>query len=212
VPCDIPFETVYVRLAAPRELAVESPARWLDYLDRVYSYQLFNGYVKDKGTVVSYSVAKRHHAGIADLEVARHSHPFNWLRAEENVVPGLVPVCCTIASCRSSPSLSTSSFPSGPLITCLLWSKKRIILSPALCHSLICFTKCFWNRTSRLVRSFFFVMNYCRCCWYVIPKFALVFLHGLYAVITCMLWPFVPLNNTQLHHLNPSLLHPVFLM
>ncbi len=138
--------------------------------------------------------------------------PSIGFKPRKNVVPGLVPVCCTNASCRSSPSLSASSFPSGPLITCLLWSMKRKIISPALRHSLICFTKCFWNRTSGLVRSFFFVMKFRRCCWYVVAEFTLVFLHGLYALITCVLWPFVPLNNIQLHRPNPLLSRPVFLM
>ena len=138
--------------------------------------------------------------------------PLIGLELRKNVAPGLAPVCCTIASCRSNPSLSASSLPSGPLITCSLWSMKRIILSPALCHSLIRFTKCFQNRMSGQVRSFFFMMKYCRCCWYVVPKFALLFLHWLYAVITHVLWPFVPLSSIQLHHPKPLLSCPVFLM
>ncbi len=138
--------------------------------------------------------------------------PLIGLELRKNVAPGLAPVCCTIASRRSNPSLSASSLPSGPLITCLICSMKRIVLSPALCHSLILITKCSQNRMSGQVRSLFFVMKYCRCCWYVVPKFVLLFLHGLYAVITRVLWPFVPLSSIQLHRPKPSLSRPVFLM
>ncbi len=128
----------------------------------------------------------------------------------KNVTPGLVPMWCTIASCKSGPSLSASSFLSVPLITCLLWSTKRMILSPAARHSLICFTKCLQNRMRGQVRSFFFVMKYHCCCWYVVPKFTFLFLQGLYAVITRVLCPFLPLNSIQLHLPKPLLSHPVF--
>ena len=39
---------------------------------------------------------------------------------QNNFTPGLVPVCCTIASHKSSPFLSPRSFPIGPLMTCSL--------------------------------------------------------------------------------------------
>ena len=138
-----------------------------------------------------------------------HNPPIG-LEPWKNVAPGLVPVWCTIASRKSSPFLSASSFPSGQLITCLLWSMKRMILSPAPRHSLICFTKCLQNRTRGQVWSFFFVMKYCCCYWYVVPKFTFLFLQGLYDVITCVLCPFVQLNSIQLHLPKPLLSCPVF--
>ena len=83
---------------------------------------------------------------------------------QKNDAPELVPVCWTIASCRSNPSLSASSLPRAPLITCLLWSIKRIILSPAAHNCLICFTRCLQNKLRGQVRSFFLVMKYLHCC------------------------------------------------
>ncbi len=101
----------------------------------------------------------------------------------KNVAPGLAPMCCTIASLKSSPFLSPSSFLSGLLMMCLLWSIKRIIWSPDSHHFLICLVKSCQNRTRGQVRSFFFVIKYLRCCWYVVPELTIVFLHGLYAMI-----------------------------
>ncbi len=136
--------------------------------------------------------------------------PSIGLETWKNVAPGLVPVCWTIASCRSNHSLSTRALTRAPLITCLLWSMKRIILSPSACHCLICFTRCLQNKLKGQVRSFFFMMKYLHCCWYVIPKFTLLSLHGLYTVIMHVLRPFIPPRRIQLHLPRPSLSCPVF--
>jgi hypothetical protein len=141
------------------------------------------------------------------LEIHRPSIGFEPLK---NVAPGLVPVWCTIASHRFGPYFSARALPSGLLMTCSLWSMKRIILSPPARYSVICFNRCFLNRTMGKVRSFFLMMKYRRCCWYVVPEFTFLFLHGLYAIITCVLCPFAPLNNIQHQCPSPLLSLPVF--
>ncbi len=143
------------------------------------------------------------------LDVHRPSIGF---KPRKNVASGLLPVWWMIASRRSGPSLSARALPSGPLMTCLLWSMNRIILSPPVRHSVICFVSCFLNRTRGQVKSFFLVMKYQCCCWYVVPEFMLIFLHGLYAVITCVLCPFVLLNNIQHQRPRPAQSLPVFLI
>jgi hypothetical protein len=93
---------------------------------------------------------------------------FPW----KNVAPELVPVCWRIASHRSSPSLFASAFPRGPLIMCSLWSRKRTTWLPFARHFVSWVAKCVWKRTIGQVRSFFLVMKYFHCCWYVVPKFS----------------------------------------
>ena len=86
---------------------------------------------------------------------------FPW----KKVAPGLAPVCSLIASLRSGPSLSASALPRLPSITCSLWSKNKMILSPAVRHCFISVMRCLRNRIRGHVRSFFLVMKYRRCCW-----------------------------------------------
>ncbi len=130
----------------------------------------------------------------------------------KNVAHGLCPVCCMTASHRSYPSLSPSSFPMGPFFTYSLWSINKIILSSDACHCLICLTRCLQNKMRGRVRSFFFVMKYRRCCWFDIPEFTFLFLHGLYAVMIHVLCPLFPPRRTQHYLPSPSSSLPIFLM
>jgi hypothetical protein len=126
--------------------------------------------------VIAYAIAEGGHAGVMMSRLLDTHNPLIGLEPRKNVTPGLVPVWCTIASHRSSLSLSASSFPSGLLITCLLWSMKRMILSPAVRHSIISFTKCLQNRTRGQVRSFFFcdeIMSLLLICCFRIHDFVL---------------------------------------
>jgi hypothetical protein len=67
--------------------------------------------------------------------------PSIGLEPRKKVAPGLVPVCWMTASHRLILSLSPSSLPSRPLVTCSLWSMKRMILSPDSRHDFICFAR-----------------------------------------------------------------------
>jgi hypothetical protein len=138
--------------------------------------------------------------------------PLIGFEPQKNVVPGLLPMYWTIASCRSNPSFSPSSFPSGLLVTCSLWSINRITLSPEACHCLICLTRCLQNRMRGKVRSFSSMMKYWCCCWYVVPEFTFLFLQGLYARIIHVLCLWLPPKSTQHHLPRPLSSLLVFLM
>jgi hypothetical protein len=97
-------------------------------------------------------------------------------------------------------------------VTCSLWSIKSIILTPNSCHFLICLIRSRRNKTSGQVRSFFLLMKYLRCCWYVVPELTILFLHGLYAVTIIVWCPLFPPRSIQHHLPRPFSSCPVFLM
>ncbi len=70
-------------------------------------------------------------------------------RPQKKVAPGLALVWDKIASCRLSPSLSASAFPSLPSITCSLWCMKSTILL----HCLRCFKRCLYFSAYGLVSN-----------------------------------------------------------
>ncbi len=97
-------------------------------------------------------------------------------------------------------------------MVCSLWSMKSMICSPASRQAFSWFMRCFRNKINEHVRSFFLVIKYRCCCWYIVLELTFVFLQGLYAVMTRVLCPCVPKNKIQHHHPRPSLSRPVFLM
>jgi hypothetical protein len=107
----------------------------------------------------------------------------------KNVAPVHFPVCCRTASFSARPEVLTKALPRGPLYVCLLWSMKRIILSPAARHLASWCRR--WTQNSLLgqVRFWCSMIKYCRCCWYIVQESFLLFLHMLYATMTLVRCP-----------------------